>query len=260
MLSFFRGSVVAVLCIYVSLLKAEPPADSKAARYYKLLQSRPESGPYMDRFVESWDEIAYGSQEEFLRKRIAGKGKDSDSARLLLAIYLERDGQEKEALNAWENIPEKYSGRPGIMLFRARLEFGNAKYKEAEKLLNECLQKGGLSEDKKFAALELLFRTRLRLNDEKGYRETIAEMDKLSGSDFVLQEAVIDLMVDEALYNDAVEKCRKLLTVSPAGYRKGMLNLKLAGLYVYKGDSKTALQEYEKVLEQSGSGSWLEKA
>ncbi len=255
------GSLVAFIVwgMLSGAVAADLPAGSRVARYYELLQKRPDNPLYFERLMGAWDEITYGAPDKFFRKRVDAKGNDSAVAGLLLAVYLDREGQEKAALDAWKKIPVELAGRPGIKLFRAGLEYRNGNAGGAVKLLRECLKDVNFAADKRFAARELLVRALLRDNQEEEAKKAVADLMKEAGNDPNLQEAVIELQVDEGLYNDAVKSCRDLLKKTEPGYRSGMLRMRLAELNKLLGDNSAALDEYAGVLEQSGSGSWLEK-
>ena len=229
--------------------------NEKALKYLKLCIKKPSSKYLFNHLYDAWsdDEI---SLEQELKKR-SKKGGNAAYERLLVKL-LEKEGRDAEALELSKKLLLKNPDDPSLLLCKARLEFNEHDYEKCIEDLKKVLENNKLPEKMKLEVNKMLGRSWLRIDKEK---EALAVWEKIyaDNPEFELGEDILQLLLNEGLYEDANKFCLKLLKDTKDKFRQLKLNIKNAEILRLKGSRKKALAAYRKILTQTGAGSWLEK-
>src|SRR6187431_644866 len=110
------------LCFALLALPAEAQApNEKAARYLEPLLKRPGSGPLFERFVDAWlDSDTLENLQKYLTAKM--QAENTTGNRLLLAVYLSRQGETVKALEQFRAALAKDPGSADIWYQKAAVE------------------------------------------------------------------------------------------------------------------------------------------
>ena len=229
--------------------------NEKALKYLKLCVKKPTSKYLFNHLYDAWNDDAISLEYE-LKKRIE-KGNDAACEHLLVKL-LEKEGRDIEALGLCKKLLRKNPDNPDLLLCKARLEFNEHDYEECIKDLKKILKHNKLPGKMKLEANKMLGRSWLRLDKEKEAL-TVWKQIYADNSEFELGEDILQLLLNEGLYEEANKFCQQLLKDNEDKFRQLKLNIKIAEILRLKGSRKKALAAYRKILIQTGAGSWLEK-
>lgn len=233
-------------------LLGETPGP-QVTRYHDLLLKRPQAGLLFDRFYSAWLE---DGTPETLRTFL--KGRTGTAADLLvLALFHEHQGQEKEALEACVAALEKDPLLVDAWMQRARLEARGLDFTAGLKSLDAA---AALKPAAK-VALEvgkLRGRMLLRTGQNEAAVKTWRELAAANPADEDLAEEVADLLVDEGLYADAATALTQLIATTKDAYAKTMRQMRLGDVHNRAGKKEEALAAYALAFAQAGQDSWIE--
>ena len=229
--------------------------NEKALKYLKLCVKKPASKYLFNHLYDAWNDDVISLEQE-LKKRIE-KGNNATCEHLLVKL-LEKEGRDVEALKLSKKLLRKNPDNPDLLLCKARLEFNEHDYDECIKDLKRILKNDKLSEKNRVEVNKMLGRSWLRLDKEK---EALAVWERIyaDNPEYELGEDILQLLLDEGLYEEANKFCGQLLKNTKDKFRQLKLNIKIAEILRLKGSRKKALAAYHKILIQTGNGSWLEK-
>lgn len=249
---------VRIFCLFLIIISASLSSladNEKALKYLELCLKKPSSKYLFDHLYDSWDDESR-SLEDKLKDGIKKKN-SSIYKRLLVRLY-EREGRDSEALNACKQLLNQTPGESNLLFIKARLEFNEHDYGQCVKDLDLALKDKSLSDKDAVEIKKLLGSAYLRLDKEK---QALAVWKKLyaDNHDLDFGEDVLQLMLNEGLFEKAKIFCEDLIKECKDKFRKLELSIKLAEIYNLKGARKEALATYRKILADTGTGSWLEK-
>ena len=244
-----------VLLIAVCLSSTLPGQEvsEETKKYHQMLLRRPQAGLVYDRFYTAWLET--GTPEElgaFLAKQ-TGSAADA----LILALFHEQQGQEPEALKAYQAALSKDAANATAWLARARLEARMLDFTAALASLAEAAKakpSGQMARDIGQLRGRWLLRTGKPEEALKAWRELLAE----HVDDEELTEEVIDLQLDEGLHAEAEAQMSALVSRTKDAYTKALRQLRLAEIQGRAGKKEEALKTMGGTLVGTGQGSWIE--
>jgi tetratricopeptide (TPR) repeat protein len=247
------------LLISFSFLCGFSPArqeNTKAEKYFSLLQDRPDDSYLYDRFYDAWLDAGTIEQlESFLK---ANLDKDNDIVnRLLLAFFYERQGRDAQALELYRNIPANNSVTAEYLFCKAKAEARNLGFETAISDLVKARKLTNLDEIAEKAG-KLLGELYIRTNQKDKAAELWNQLLETSNENQELYEDLIDLQINEGLFDDALRTSDKLISITKDEYKAVMRSLRKGDIYQYKADNQKALDIYAETLEMVGQGSWLE--
>ncbi len=252
--------VVGLLCWCNLVPAGQPPARSTAGRYLKMLQRKPALGSLFERFYNSWNESEYGSLEEFLKLNIKKSGSEGVCALWLLARLYEKDGEDSNAADIYDKLLKRIPGDPNALLARAQLNFYAGELETVVADLELALKSKTVTVELKEKCLRLLGRTQIRQDSREQGIKTWRKLIAISSSEKQeAEEDIIQLMLDEGLYDDALKQCIELRKKLPKGYRKVALGVRLADIYHLKNERTQAIKTFAEVLNSVAGDSWIKK-
>jgi len=249
------------LCLLSLALFAAPAAaqqlNEKAARYLEPLLKRPGSGPLFERFVDAWLDA---DTLENLQKYLAAKvqAEDTTAHRLLLAVFLSRQGETVKALEQFRAALAKDPGSADIWYQKAVVEARTLDFDSAVVSLRRA------REAKPAAALELqagqlLGRLLARSGKSDEALKVWQELMAARPDDEELREDVLELQITEGLHAAAQATAEALVAGAKDPYKKILHRLRLGDVHDRAGARDKALDTYAGCLGDAGADSWLEK-
>lgn len=257
-IKFFFLSAASFFLFNLLVINVWADDAAKTDKYLQLLLKKTDSSYLFDRFYDSWDDNERGSLEQFLEENWRKSGKPEYLS--LLAKFYEKEGQDEKALYTYDKLLKKVPDQPDALFASAQLKFYSGRMKGAMDDLEKMLASSKLQPSLEEKGRKLFGRIYVRNGEpEKGLKEWSKLLDQDSGDNTELAEEVIQLMLDEGLYDDAIKACKSLQAKVPGQYRKVALGIRLGGIYRLKGEREKATAEFAAVLDKTGSGSWIEK-
>jgi tetratricopeptide (TPR) repeat protein len=237
-----------------------PSMRSTAGRYLKMLQRKPASRSLFEHFYNSWDESEYGRLKVFLDANINKSGKSGISALWLLARLYEKEGEDNRAAEVYDKLLKRLPNDPNALLAHAQLNFYAGELEVAASDLALALKNKTLTLKLKEKCLRLLGRIQIRQNKSKQGIATWSKLIAISSSTGIeVEEDIIQLMLDEGLYDDALKMCIELRKKLPDGYKKVALGVRLGGIYHLKNERAKAVKAFAEIVNSVAGNSWIKK-
>ncbi|MCP3965514.1 MAG: tetratricopeptide repeat protein [Lentisphaerae bacterium] len=238
----------------IGLYITETCADnSKAIKYLSICLKKPTTR-YIDRLCDTWE--GDKNLTRYLRNKFDKTGNPS-YLRILAGVY-EKEGRDSKALELCNKLLQKNPDKPELLLLKARLEFFSYNPENAAAQLEKALKCKTLSSALQLRINKLLGQVYLRLEKEKEALNLWKQLYK-NNKNQELGDELLQLMLDEGLYSEAINFCQSLIEDTRSPFRQNELNIRMAEICVLKGDRKEAVRLYAETLAKSGRGSWLEK-
>lgn len=229
----------------------------QAKKFLAALEKHPEPGYLFDRFHAAW--LAGNSNESleaFLKVR-AQAAPDS-SAWLLLAFFYEKEGRDVEALKLYENGIAKAPADPAILFHKANLETDTANFDAAIASFNRALGCRPNAE-LEVKILKRLGQAQARSGKTEEARKIWERLQSVPAADAISADELVDLYLQEGLYDDAIRQCQAAIAKAANPYQKMTASFRLGEIYQLGGRKKQALELYAALLPQTGAESWAEK-
>ena len=230
--------------------------NTKPEKYFSLLQERPDDSYLYDRFYNAWLDTGTIEQLESFLKANLDKNNDTAS-RLLLAFFYERQDRDAKALELYRNIPANNSLTAEYLFYKAKAEARNLRFETAISDLVKARKLTSLYEISEKAG-KLLGELYIRTNQKDKAAELWSQLLETSNENQELYEDLIELQINEGLFDDALMTSDKLISITRDEYKAVMRSLRKGDIYQYKADNQKALDVYAETLEMVGQGSWLE--
>lgn len=243
---------LAVWLMVGALVEAAP---DKALKYHRVLQRRPAPGYLFDRFFNAWvEEESVESLEAFLREKADGSTEDG----LLLAYFHAKQGDDLQAIERFRKTLANEPGAAAAWYEKAVVEARSLNFETA---LEDLAKAAEAEPDDELAVLVAKLRARLLVRSDRrdDALKAFAELIAKRPGDEELAEDVIELQIDEALYDEAAALCSQLIERTKDPYRKLLRKLRLASIHQQAGEQKEAIALYQTALGDSGAESWLER-
>ncbi|MFC1497862.1 tetratricopeptide repeat protein [Verrucomicrobiota bacterium] len=254
-ISLFFSFLIVSTNIFCELHGAEP--NDKAKKYLQVLTSRPTSGYLFDRFHNAWAETSSVHElEEYLKL----KSRQDDGAvyNLLLAFFYEKEGEEDQALQMYNKALDQQFNPSVVLYHKANMELYMLSFEDSIKNLERALNlKPPLELRTKI--IKLLGKVYSRNGDDAKAIKVWRSLAESAPDDIDLKEDIIELAMTEGLLDEAIEDCRALIKVTKDKYKTIMLHLQLGDIYQHAGKKEDALEAYQSILANVGSGSWIEQ-
>lgn len=252
-----RFSVCALIGFLTSsVLFAEP--SEKVLRYHQLLLKKPQAGTVLDRFVDAWlEEGSPADLTGFLKQR-SERSNANEADHLLLALYLAHEGTDDAlALASFQKAVTMNPAQPQAWLERGRLELRMLDFQASLVSLDKVL---ALHPEPKAAleAAKLRGRILLRLGRTADALEAWAALTKDRPEDEELADELVDLQVDEGLYEEAVARLKALISKPGDPYIRANRLLRSGDILLRLARQSEALNAYAEALGLSAADSWLE--
>ena len=249
---------LALACALLSVLHAEEPINEKAQRYYESLLKRPAPGPVFDRFYTAWlDSRTVEDLETWLTQQADAPGAPS-AARLLLAYFHMRQGDNPKAIAAFRAATAADPANAEAWYQQALAESRTLDFDGAlaslEKAAAASPPAAVLGKVRQLKG-RLLARAGRSADAAKVWQELIAA----DPDDEDLREDLIELQLTEGLTDDALATAEGLLALTTDPYRKIQRRLRIGDIHQRAGNREKAVAAYLQCLDDTGSDSWLEK-
>jgi len=236
-------------------LAAEEP--NKALKYHAILQKRPEPGYVFDRFYNTWlDQASAESLQTFLQTRI--EAEDSTPNRLLLAFFHSKQNDDAAAIDEFAEALKRDPDSASGWYYKARAESRTLDFESAAADLQEARRR---NPDPKLAvSIERLLGTMLMRSQRTA--EALAVWKALLDAhpaDEELFEDVIELHLEESLFDEAAALSERLIAMTKDPYVAIMRRLRLGDVHHRAGRRDKAVEVYAAALGDSGDNSWLER-
>ena len=241
-------------------LAEEIAENAKALKYHSVLVKRPSSGYLFDRFFAAWLEGgSVEGLEMFLEQRSAAAGAVTGD-RLLLAFFHVKQGEDNQALKVFAEALEADPKNAEAWLEKARAEARTLDFDSALEDLKKADQAGAADDDEQMAEVgQLRGRLLVRLGRSEEALEVWRALLAARADDEDLHEDVIELLVDEGLYDEAISTAKKLAEATEDPYQKVQRQLTIGDLHQRAGNREDALAAYSGALGKTGHGTWIER-
>ncbi len=231
-------------------------APEQALKYHQVLRQRPEPGYLFDRFYNAWLEQATADKLGIFLREKAASGETAD--RLLLAFFYAKQGKPVEAVQVLREALAKDPGNATTLFHKAELEARTLDFDTAL----EDLKNASQAEPTDKLAVDIA-KLRGKLLARSGKREEARdiwqELLKQHPDDEFLYEDLIQLQLDEGLYDAALATSEALLKHTDDPYKRVLRQLRIGDIHQRAGHRKKALDTYAATIENVGADTWLER-
>jgi Flp pilus assembly protein TadD len=243
---------------FTSPLPADPPTLSdKSARSLAALEKRPAPGALFDRFIEGWLESSdLPALEAFLISRADASPTAPPS--ILLGLYLARKGDDDAALAAFRRATEKDAASSAAWSARATAETRLRDYDAAIASLTKALQLPAPRAES-LRSGQSLGRLLARSGRTDDALATWNDLATANPDDDGLIEDIMELQIDEGLFDAALASANRLLTLRKDPYQKLLVRLRLGDIFARNNQRDKSLESWLGCLHDTGVSSWLEK-
>lgn len=235
---------------------AVEPVAEKARKYHAILRRRPEPGYLFDRFYNTWlDDSTVEKLRQFLTEQ-AASGETSD--RLLLAFFHGKQGDDAAALEAYNQALADAPGSAAALYHKAAAE---ARTLDFDAAIADLEQARSLDPSDKLRTKidkqlgKLLVRNR---ETEKALAVWKQLLDA-NPNDEDLQEDVLELHIEEGLYDDAAQLAQQMIERTRDKYLAVTRRLRLGDIHYRAGSRQKALDTYATALTEVGHDTWIER-
>lgn len=235
-----------------------PEPNEKAARYHKALLRRPAPGYLFDRFYDAWLDTS-GVEElgRFLEGRASPP--DADAAeQLLLAFFHAKQGDDANARIVFKAVLEREPEHAAAWFQKAKIEARSLNFDAAIADLDSAIA----AEPDEDLAIEIA-KYKGQLLTRNGKKDSAIEVWQAllaeHPDDDELHEDLIELQLDEGLYEEAAATSRALIDQTTDPYSRVLRELRLGDVQQRAGDRESALELYVGTLKQTGSDTWIER-
>lgn len=234
-----------------------PPSEIKALAYHELLRKRPEPGYLFDRFYNTWlDEATVDELQQFLTDQVQESATTAD--RLLLAFFYVKQGDDVAALEEFRQALANDPASAATWYHKALVEARTLDFETAIADLRKAREqqpddKLALDVDKQLGKLLV------RNGQSEAALEVWRALVTAHPDDEELQEDVIELEIDEGLFDEAAKMTEQLIERTKDPYLAVTRRLRLGDIHYRGGDRQLALDVYTAALDEVGYDTWLER-
>ena len=247
----------ALLSVNGSSSRAAEEEKAQAVKYHVALQRRPEPGYLFDRFYNAWlDQSTVESLQDFLQKQL--ERSDTTANRLLLAFFHSKQNNDPAAIEELAKALKKDPARADAWYYKALAESRTLDFETAIADLNRASE--AKPTQKLAVAIQRQLGTTLVRNRQTN--EAVAVWKKLLAAnpdDDELREDVIELHIEEGLFQQAAELQESLITKTKDPYMAVMRRLRLGDIHHRAGNRQKAIDVYASTLRESAHDTWLER-
>ena len=233
---------------------------SKAKKYHSLLLRRPSPGYLFDRFYDAWLDIdTVDGLRGYLQEQLAGVDRQSATPhRLLLAFFHSKQGDDPLSLEQFRLALQDDPGNAQLWYEKATVEARLLNYETALSDLAKAKQQQA---DEKLsiqiAKLQGKLFVRNRQSDKalEVWQRLLADYPR----DEELHESLIELQLNEGLYQQAAELSEALVAKTRDPYKQVIRGVRTGDIYQRAGNRTKALELYAEKMDQVAANSWIEK-
>lgn len=232
-------------------------ASPKAVKYYEVLRKRPEPGYLFDRFYNTWlDDSTAAELQNFLVAKAAESKSTSDQ--LLLAFFFAKQGDDARALEEFRTALAANPGSAEAWYQKAVIESRTLDFEAAISDLRKARE---LKPEAKLQVQidKLLGRLLVRNRQVDEALKVWNELLAANPSDEELAEDLIELHIDEGLFDQAAKLTETLLAKTKDPYLAVTRRLRLGDVHQRAGNREASLKAYSTALADVGHDSWLEQ-
>ena len=253
LLAFFS---FAVLAAYSELADAQE-SQEKALRYHTILTKRPAPGYLFDRFYNTWlDAGTVEGLQTFLEQRAGTSDRTSD--RLLLAFFHAKQGDDVKALEQFRTALDRDPENSQAWYQKAIVESRTLDFDTAIADLQKASE---LKPESKLATQIAKLQGKLYVRNRQNElaMQVWQQLLKDHPRDEELREDIIELQINEGLFDAASQLSETLVQQTKDPYKKVLRQVRSGDIYQRAGKQQKALELYGKTLQQVGHESWLER-
>lgn len=230
----------------------------KAEKYYQMLLKRPQYGVIFDRFVDAWlEEKSLDDLGNYLTDR--SKTAEANAGDwLILALVKVRLGQEKEALEAFDEGLKREPDNVALWLERAKLEARTLAFDPALQSLAKASANPDISDKTKLDVEKLKGRLLLRTGKQQEALNVWKGLIETHSDDEDLAEELVEMQLDEGLHDEASAQMQSLIGRTRDVYAKVNRQLRLGEIFLLAGKKDEALKQFGGALEAAGQSTWIE--
>lgn len=235
----------------------ENAASPKAVKYYEVLRKRPEPGYLFDRFYNTWlDDSTAAELQNFLVAKAAESKSTSDQ--LLLAFFFAKQGDDARALEEFRTALAANPGSAEAWYQKAVIESRTLDFEAA---IGDLRKSRDLKPEAKLQVQidKLLGRLLVRNRQVDEALKIWNELLAANPSDEELAEDLIELHIDEGLFDQAAKLAETLLAKTKDPYLAVTRRLRLGDVHQRAGNREASLKAYSTSLADVGHDSWLEQ-
>ena len=203
--------------------------NKKAESYHKLLLKKPDNATVFNRFINAWLDTGGKKELSAWLKQKAESGAVADLQ--VLSAYYEYLGEEEKALSALSQAAKQEPENAGLRMARAKMLARSLAFEKALEDLEVAAKDESLGvEASKLKGIYLARSGQIK-KAVTAWKEVIARFPK----DAELREDLIELLVVEGLYDDAVTSSKELITMTKDPYLKVVRQMRLADIQILAG-------------------------
>jgi thioredoxin-like negative regulator of GroEL len=239
---------------WISLCSAqEAELGPEGKKYHEMLLRRPQPGVLYDRFYAAWmKQSTAQALRAFLEKRTA-----TAADILLLAIFLEQQGDDAAALKAYQAAVRKDPAQASAWVRLAQAEAAKFQFVEALTALRHA------DEAKPDAKMQrdigkLRGRWLARSGDTTKAMAAWQQLTTTFPEDDDLAEELVDVLLDEGQVKEAAIRMAALAEKTTDAYSRSQRRLRLAMIQVRAELREDALKTLDAELNGCAVGSWIE--
>ena len=246
----------------VAVAQRTPTADklAKAKKYHSILAKRPSPGYLFDRFYDAWlDQDTVEGLQAFLKQQVdKGQAGGNSANRLLLAFFHAKQGNDPLALEEFRLALKDDPGNAALWYEKAVVEARTLDYDTA---LADLAKASESKVDSKLAPKIAKLQGKLLVRSQQIDKAiaTWRDLLKKNPRDEDLYEDIIDLQMNEGLYDQAAQLSEAFVKKTRDPYKKVIRGIRTGDIYQRGGKSEKALETYTGNLAKLGSDSWIEK-
>ncbi|PCJ56285.1 MAG: hypothetical protein COA79_19140 [Planctomycetota bacterium] len=248
--------LTAILTLTFSSIFPQDSINKKTQKYVTLIKKHPEKMSLFKRFYRQWlDNKSIAEMEEFLKKQ--AKDMPPGQGDLLLAQFYLRGNQVVNGLKSLNTVIEKdpknsYAYEMMANTQSLQIDFENAaiNYQKAYELSTK--------EIAKIKILKALGKIYIRNNQLVKADETFQKLQDEIKGDLDLIEEIMEIQIEEGLYEQALKTSDKLINDAKSKYKKVIYHLRKGDIYLIQQKKDKAVEVYVSSLDLVESGGWVE--
>ena len=232
--------------------------NEKAARYLDILQKRPGGGYLFDRFYNAWlDTGSLDGLRAFLTRKAESDGRSTADS-LILAFFHSKQGDDEQALAVFSKALAEDPGNAAAWFEKAKISARTLDFQGAVSDLDRAAA-GQPKQDLALEIAKLKGRLLVRSGKNTEAMEVWKSLLETHPNDEELHEDLVELQIDEGLFEEAVATSAALVAKTKDPYQKVLRQLRTGDIHLRTGKRNEAIAAYEQGLAQTGSDTWIEK-
>ena len=236
--------------------QAAPAVPASALRYHQALLRRPNAGYLFERFYNAWlEKGTLAGLEQYLTQQAATGGA---AEKQLLAFLHAKKGDDTQALSVLREATKADPSNAELWYHCGRYAARLLDFEAASVDLMRALG-AGAKDALRRDTLKLNGRILARMGQTQAALASWQTLLRDHPEDMDLQEELIEIQLQEGLFEEALATSDALLEKTKEPYQKMMRALRRADILDRAGKGEAALAAYSELLGSSGHASWVER-